>query len=120
MSGFGFLATLALWAISYHQHPWYDGRRIAGDVRAGVFSGWFWLFNTESPYQGSIISVSSPNGPPPVHPKRWGLNLPGIYVRYFAWPNETVWSAGVSLAYPAIASSVGSLLLVGRASPSNR
>src|SRR5262245_26059993 len=82
----------ALWVMSYHQHPWYDGRRLAGDVRIGAFDGSFWVFNTESPYQGSIISVSSP-GFKPDYPKCWGASFPGIYIRHFFWPNKTVWSA---------------------------
>jgi hypothetical protein len=95
------VAVIELWIISFHQHPWYDGRQVTRDIRVGAFNGWFWVFNTESPYMGSIISVSSP-GREPEFPKSRGLNFAGIYFRYFWWPDHTVWSFGVSFVYPAL------------------
>src|SRR3954468_17909962 len=76
------VAVIELWIISFHQHPWYDGRQVTRDIRVGAFDGWFWAFNTESPYMGSIISVSAP-GREPEFPKSRGLSFPGIYFRHF-------------------------------------
>ena len=95
------VGLIGLWIISYHQHPWYDGRQAGRNIRVGAFDGWFWVFNTESPYMGSIIAVSSP-GKPSEFPRGRAVDFPGIYFRHFWWPDQTVWSLGVSFLYPAL------------------
>ncbi len=61
------------------------------------------------PYNGSIISFTSPGDPSPYETER-RFDALGIYFRYFkfriVFPGEVLWTLTVSLWYPIILFSI--------------
>lgn len=81
------------------------GFPLAQHFHVGVFDGGLWFHSQELPYRGSILGS--------VPPKTRGLDLPGVYYRFFGFP-EPLWTLRLSLVYPLVATTVFPLIWVRR------
>jgi hypothetical protein len=100
------VAVVVAWGASHQEGV--DHRTylpLAGDARASLDGGRLSVYNTDLPYNGSIIGIA-PSGP---SPKRWGCNWP-VYFRYFDLGSEVVWVLTVPLNLVAALASVMPLI----------
>ena len=107
-----FVAVCVLWALS--RDPVVDRRRyvaVGRDVRAAVYDGRLSLYNTELPYSGSIVAISSSTAPSPWPVSRGG-NFP-VYFRHFRWPTHSISVVTVPLYLPLLLSTLLPLLRLG-------
>lgn len=86
-------------------HGFTGGFPLARHLYVGVFDGGLWFHSHELPYTGSILGSDPPT-------KR-GLDLPGVYYRFFGFP-EPLWTLRLSLVYPLVAASVFPIIWLRR------
>ena len=90
-------ASLGLLAVN-HRSGLRDTRflSLGGGVRATVWERGLSIYNTEFPYSGSIIDVTSSANPRGSRVSQRVIDFP-VYYRHFRWPTHSVWVLTVPL-----------------------
>src|SRR5271157_3829938 len=100
--------TIILWAWSFWTDPRKDCVSFSGNFHVAVENGRVSFFNVKDygPYHGSLISLSSAQGPAfPAFAERRGFgDTLGVYYRYFRWADSGIvlWTLSVTLLYPMV------------------
>ncbi len=99
-----FYLWLCAFLLSFAIDP--DERRVslAENLHVSLWKGSVVIFSDGEygPYRGSILYLVDENGDSPFKPVqeiKWGETA-GIYVRYFRWPDATLWTVWVSCLWP--------------------
>ena len=92
--------VILLWASSFILNPRDQRLSVTDTFHVGLLKGRIVFFNDKDygPYQGSIIAIGDEHLPRSV---AWGDRY-GVYYRYFAWSDSTLWTLSVSLLYPVV------------------
>ena len=102
--------TIILWPWSFWAEPGKDYLSFTDEFHVGVYRGRLDLFNSEYPYHGSIIAITSLERPiERIFSERRAFgDTVGIYYRYFCWADSgaVLWTLSVSLLYPLIVFAV--------------
>src|SRR5688572_10539708 len=64
--------------------------RLGADVRVGVWDGRLSIYNTDLPYTGGIITVTSGSNPRGGIVSERALDFPA-YFRHFRWTTHSIW-----------------------------
>lgn len=97
--------TLVLAIASAWINPWDHHLSISEDFHIGVWGrGWdvrlvFFNDRNYGPYRGSVISL---DGFPVMQQELGFGDTAGIYLRYFHWSHETLWTFMLLIWYPTV------------------
>ena len=102
------IATAIVWAYSFRIDPYRSRLSIGPDFHVTAHAGRLSIFNRADygPYAGSIVSVRYRGARNTMVLYERGLDLPGIYFRYFRFVDHALWTITCSLVLPACVFSV--------------